>query len=91
MESLIMVFHKYASRDGKGTLNRRELRELMENELSEFLKVRPQCPVMSSFKHFNCEAQISQYSLLGDVHSASFFILHHSMNHSRQVKTKQGN
>ena len=41
MESLIMVFHRYASRDGKnGTLNRRELRELMENELSGFLKVR---------------------------------------------------
>lgn len=40
MESLITVFHRYASKDGKGTLNRRELRELMENELSNFLKVR---------------------------------------------------
>lgn len=41
MESLIKVFHRYASREGKtGTLNRRELRELMENELSNFLKVR---------------------------------------------------
>ncbi|XP_030002382.1 protein S100-A1-like [Sphaeramia orbicularis] len=38
MESLITVFHRYASKDGKGTLNRRELRELMENELSTFLK-----------------------------------------------------
>ncbi|XP_061753415.1 protein S100-A1-like [Nerophis ophidion] len=38
MESLITVFHRYASRDGKGTLNRRELRELMENELSNFLR-----------------------------------------------------
>merc|ERR1712002_1445558 len=39
MESLIKVFHRYASRDGKsGTLNRRELRELMENELSNFLR-----------------------------------------------------
>ncbi|XP_061674184.1 protein S100-A10a [Syngnathoides biaculeatus] len=39
MESLIVVFHRYASREGKtGTLNRRELRELMENELSNFLK-----------------------------------------------------
>ncbi|CAL8294990.1 unnamed protein product [Merluccius merluccius] len=38
MESLIMVFHNYASREGKtGTLNRRELKELMENELSSFL------------------------------------------------------
>lgn len=41
MESLIKVFHRYASKDGRsGTLNRRELRELMENELSGFLKVR---------------------------------------------------
>ncbi|GAA6227278.1 protein S100-A1-like [Lates japonicus] len=39
MESLIKVFHRYASKEGKtGTLNRRELRELMENELSNFLK-----------------------------------------------------
>lgn len=41
MESLIKVFHRYASKEGRtGTLNRRELRELMENELSNFLKVR---------------------------------------------------
>lgn len=41
MESLITVFHRYASRDGRsGTLSRRELRELMENELSNFLMVR---------------------------------------------------
>lgn len=40
MELLITVFHRYASRDGRsGTLSRRELRELMENELSNFLKV----------------------------------------------------
>ncbi|XP_051926222.1 protein S100-A10a [Hippocampus zosterae] len=39
MESLILVFHRYASRNGKyGTLSRRELRELMENELSNFLR-----------------------------------------------------
>ncbi|KAM7384453.1 hypothetical protein PAMA_011683 [Pampus argenteus] len=39
MESLIKVFHRYASKDGKtSSLNRRELRELMENELSNFLK-----------------------------------------------------
>ncbi|XP_056154208.1 protein S100-A10a [Lampris incognitus] len=39
MESMIKVFHRYASRDGKnGSLNRSELRELMENELSGFLK-----------------------------------------------------
>ncbi|KAK5883452.1 hypothetical protein CesoFtcFv8_019781 [Champsocephalus esox] len=38
MESLIKVFHRYASKDGRsGTLSRRELRELMENELSNFL------------------------------------------------------
>ncbi|CAN9503737.1 unnamed protein product [Ophioblennius macclurei] len=39
METLIKVFHRYASKDGgSGTLSRRELRELMENELSNFLK-----------------------------------------------------
>ncbi|XP_049607585.1 protein S100-A10a [Syngnathus scovelli] len=39
MESLIVVFHRYASRDGRnGTLSRQELRLLMENELSNFLK-----------------------------------------------------
>ncbi|KAM6974852.1 protein S100-A10a [Tautogolabrus adspersus] len=38
MESLIKVFHKYASKEGRsGTLSRRELRELMEAELSTFL------------------------------------------------------
>ncbi|XP_028255900.1 protein S100-A10-like [Parambassis ranga] len=35
MESLINVFHRYAS---DGNLNRRQLRELMESELSNFLK-----------------------------------------------------
>lgn len=40
MESLITVFHRYASKEGRsGTLSRRELRELMENELSNFLMV----------------------------------------------------
>ncbi|XP_040045072.1 protein S100-A1 [Gasterosteus aculeatus] len=39
MESLIKVFHRYANKDGKSvTLSRRDLRELMENELSTFLK-----------------------------------------------------
>ncbi|XP_076864242.1 protein S100-A10a [Brachyhypopomus gauderio] len=39
MESLIMVFHRYACREGNSsTLSRRELHELMENELSNFLK-----------------------------------------------------
>lgn len=41
MESLIKVFHRYASKDNKDTtLSRRELRELMEHELPNFLKVR---------------------------------------------------
>ncbi|XP_063040995.1 protein S100-A10a [Engraulis encrasicolus] len=39
MESMIMVFHKYASKDGnRDTLSRRELKDLMENELAGFLK-----------------------------------------------------
>ncbi|CAL9691658.1 unnamed protein product [Knipowitschia caucasica] len=35
MEALIHVFHRYAK---NGTLNRKQLRELMENELCNFLK-----------------------------------------------------
>ncbi|XP_029022492.1 protein S100-A10a [Betta splendens] len=38
MQSLITVFHSYAGKDGKNTLSRRELRELMEHELPNFLK-----------------------------------------------------
>ncbi|XP_059423743.1 protein S100-A1-like [Carassius carassius] len=40
METLIKVFHRYASKDGvnTSTLNRRELKMLMETELSSFLK-----------------------------------------------------
>lgn len=36
MESLIKVFHRYAK---NGQLSRKELRELMDCELSNFLKV----------------------------------------------------
>ena len=40
MESMIMVFHKYASKEGvSNTLSRKELKDLMENELAGFLKV----------------------------------------------------
>ncbi|XP_028819827.1 protein S100-A10a [Denticeps clupeoides] len=39
MESLILVFHRYASKEGNSnTLSRRELKDLMENELADFLK-----------------------------------------------------
>ncbi|XP_062302216.1 protein S100-A1-like [Osmerus eperlanus] len=39
MESLITVFHRYASKEGSGnSLSRRELKDLMEHELSGFLK-----------------------------------------------------
>ncbi|KAG5270853.1 hypothetical protein AALO_G00173030 [Alosa alosa] len=39
METLIKVFHKYASREGdSGTLSRKELRTLMEAELAGFLR-----------------------------------------------------
>lgn len=48
MESLIMVFHRYAGKEGRsGTLTRRELRTLMENELSGFLKVKIFCHSLS--------------------------------------------
>lgn len=46
MESLIKVFHRYA-KDSR--LSRRELRELMENELSNFLKVQNQHPSPAHF------------------------------------------
>ncbi|KAK3551552.1 hypothetical protein QTP70_019812 [Hemibagrus guttatus] len=39
MEMLITVFHRYAGKEGNSTtLSRRELRQLMEAELSTFLK-----------------------------------------------------
>ncbi|MBN3309652.1 protein S100-A1 [Amia ocellicauda] len=41
MESLITVFHRYSGRDGVGaTLSKKELKELMETELSGFLKTQ---------------------------------------------------
>ncbi|XP_016123287.1 protein S100-A1-like [Sinocyclocheilus grahami] len=40
METLITVFHRYASKESgnKSTLNRRELKLLMETELANFMK-----------------------------------------------------
>ncbi|KAM6968211.1 protein S100-A10b [Aplochiton taeniatus] len=39
MESLIKVFHLYADEDGDGSsLSKKELKKLMETELSSFLK-----------------------------------------------------
>ncbi|XP_076826250.1 protein S100-A10b [Brachyhypopomus gauderio] len=41
METLILVFHRYAGKEGSSTsLSRRELRQLMETELNSFLKVQ---------------------------------------------------
>lgn len=41
MEMLITVFHRYASKEGgSASLNRRELKMLMEAELGTFLKVQ---------------------------------------------------
>lgn len=41
MESLIRVFHRYAAGDGDAaTLTQKELKKLMETELSTFLSVR---------------------------------------------------
>ncbi|KAK9961256.1 hypothetical protein ABG768_009052 [Culter alburnus] len=41
METLIMVFHRYADTEGsKASLNRKELKQLMETELSSFLKTQ---------------------------------------------------
>ncbi|MBN3277713.1 S10A1 protein, partial [Polyodon spathula] len=39
MESLITIFHRYAGKEGcANSLNKKELKELMTNELSNFLK-----------------------------------------------------
>ncbi|KAK9961255.1 hypothetical protein ABG768_009051 [Culter alburnus] len=39
METLITVFHRYAGKEGSDvSLNRKELKQLMETELSSFLK-----------------------------------------------------
>ncbi|KAK6467048.1 troponin C [Huso huso] len=44
MESLITIFHKYAGKEGcANSLNKKELKELMTNELSNFLKVGTGC------------------------------------------------
>ncbi|XP_039535724.1 protein S100-A10b [Pimephales promelas] len=41
METLIMVFHRYADTEGsKASLSRKELKLLMEKELSSFLKTQ---------------------------------------------------
>lgn len=41
METLIKVFHRYATKDGNGkSLNKKGLRTLLENEVPTFLKVR---------------------------------------------------
>lgn len=40
MESLIVIFHRYASESGDGnTLTKKELKKLIEGELPSFLKV----------------------------------------------------
>ncbi|XP_049439233.1 protein S100-A1-like [Epinephelus fuscoguttatus] len=41
MESLIMVFHRYAKEDGdEKTLTKKELKKLLETELPSFLKAQ---------------------------------------------------
>lgn len=62
MESLITVFHRYASREGRnGTLSRRELRELMENELSNFLRSQKDPAAVDKIMKdldTNCDGQV---------------------------------
>lgn len=44
MESLIVIFHRYASENSDGkTLSKKELKKLIEEELPTFLKVRIFC------------------------------------------------
>lgn len=41
METLIDVFHTYSAREGdKHKLSKKELRDLLQNELGEYLEVR---------------------------------------------------
>ncbi|CAK6982688.1 protein S100-A10b [Scomber scombrus] len=41
MESLIVIFHRYADEDGDGrTLTKKELKKLVEKELPTFLKTQ---------------------------------------------------
>ncbi len=41
MESLIVIFHRYADEDNDGrTLSRKEMKKLVENELPTFLKTQ---------------------------------------------------
>ncbi|XP_037549273.1 protein S100-A10a [Nematolebias whitei] len=62
METLIKVFHRYASKEGhSATLNRRELRLLMENELANFLKSQKDPAAVDKIMKdldANCDGQV---------------------------------
>lgn len=86
MESLIMVFHRYAGKEGRsGTLTRRELRTLMENELSGFLKVKFFCHSLSQILRIGNPDQIEAFSCLFNTFcSLSFPTVSEGSNHHRQ-------
>lgn len=63
METLITVFHRYAGKEGNSTtLSRKELRQLMEAELSSFLKVLQTTPLVP-LSLFFLITTLSPYSL----------------------------
>lgn len=54
MQMLIKTFHKYSGKEGdKFTLSRGELRELLTEELGNYLGVRTQTPIMCHMPLFN--------------------------------------
>ncbi|XP_031722376.1 protein S100-A1-like [Anarhichas minor] len=62
MESLIKVFHRYATKEGKKYgLSRGQLRQLMENELSNFLKSQKDPAAVDKIMKdldSNCDGQV---------------------------------
>ncbi|KAK9526703.1 hypothetical protein VZT92_015388 [Zoarces viviparus] len=62
MESLIKVFHRYATKEGKTYgLSRGQLRQLMENELSNFLKSQKDPAAVDKIMKdldSNCDGQV---------------------------------
>lgn len=53
MQMLIKTFHKYSGKEGdKYTLSRGELRELLTEELGNYLGVRRETPII--FTHIAC-------------------------------------